>query len=354
MSETNPKTVYFTPTGNNESPVSISSKIKSLFKRAGFNELLKKDDFVALKMHLGEEKKKSFISPVFVKVIVDLVKEAKAKPFVTDTNTLYESQRVNAVDHLALAARHGFSYEQLGCPVIIADGLIGENQVSVPFQGGRIHIAGLVKRVDVIIALTHCTGHLLTGYGGAIKNIAMGLAGRGGKLDQHSGVKPEIIASACKACEVCIVHCPAEAITLKSGKSYIDKNICYGCGECFAVCPNRAVKVDKWHATSDHMQAKMARYCAGILEDKRAGFINFATNVTKNCDCVGSPEKSLLPDVGILASLDPVAIDTASIDLINQKAGKDVFKSAWPEIDYTIQLKESEKLGAGSRAYKIE
>lgn len=346
--------VYFTPVSNGESTSSISSKLKSLFKKAGFNKLLKKDDFVALKMHLGEEKKKSFISPVFVRVIVDLVKEAKAKPFITDTNTLYESPRVNAVDHLALAARNGFSYEHLGCPVIIADGLIGENQVSVATPHGRIHIAGLVKRVDVIIALTHCTGHLLTGYGGAIKNIAMGLSGRGGKLDQHSGVKPEIIASACKACEVCIIHCPAEAITLVNGKAYIDKDICYGCGECFAVCPHSAVKVDKWHATSDHMQAKMARYCAGILKDKSAGFINFATNITKNCDCIDNPEKPLLPDIGILASLDPVAIDTASIDLINQKAGRDIFRAVWPEIDYTIQFKESEKLGVGSRTCKIE
>jgi len=346
--------VYFSPASNGESPASISLKLESLFKKAGFNRLLKKDDFVALKMHLGEEKKKSFISPVFVKVIVDLVKEAKAKPFVTDTNTLYESPRVNAVDHLRLAARHGFSYENLGCPVIIADGLIGENQVSVATPHGRIHIAGLVKRVDVIIALTHCTGHLLTGYGGAIKNIAMGLAGRGGKLDQHSGVKPEIITRDCKACEVCIIHCPAEAITLKNEKAYIDNNTCYGCGECFAVCPHSAVKVDKWHAASDSVQAKMARYCAGILKDKRVGFINFATNITKNCDCIDNPEKPLLPDVGILASSDPVAIDTASIDLINQKAEKDVFKCAWPEIDYTIQFKEVEKLGAGSRTYKIE
>ena len=354
MSKANQNAVYFTPIVNDESLVSISSKLESLFQKAGFDKLIQKGDFVALKMHLGEEKKKSFISPIFVRVIVDLVKEAKAKPFVTDTNTLYEGPRVNAVDHLTLAARHGFSYEQLGCPVIIADGLIGENQVSVVTPSGRIHIAGLAKRVDVIIALTHCTGHLLTGYGGAIKNIAMGLAGRGGKLDQHSGVKPEIIASACKACEVCIIHCPAEAITLKNGKSYIDKNICYGCGECFAVCPHSAVKVDKWHATSDHMQAKMARYCAGILKGKKSGFINFATTITKNCDCVGNPEKSLLSDVGILASSDPVAIDTASIDLINQKAGQDIFKSAWPEIDYTIQFKESEKLGVGSRTYKIK
>lgn len=346
--------VHFTQTSNNEPHNSICLKIKSLFKNAGFGSLIKKGDFVALKMHLGEEKKKRFISPVFVKPVVDMVKKAGARPFVTDTNTLYEGPRENAVDHLVLAAKNGFSYEQLGCPVIIADGLVGENQISLPTANGRVHLAGLVKRVDVIIALTHCTGHLLTGYGGAIKNIGMGFASRGGKLDQHSGVKPEIITDNCIACATCVAYCPADAIKISDKKAHINKKECYGCGECFAVCPNQAVKIDKWSASSDNVQKKMALYCSEILKDKRAGFINFATNITKNCDCLDTPEEPLISDVGILASINPVAIDSASIDLINQKSGKDIFRQSWPEIDYTVQFKESESFGVGDRKYNLQ
>ncbi|MFH0888197.1 MAG: DUF362 domain-containing protein [Planctomycetota bacterium] len=343
--------VYFTQTCNNESHNLICSKIESLFKKSGFGSLIKKDDFVALKIHLGEEKKKRFISPVFVKPVIDMVKKAGGRPFITDTNTLYSSPRDNAVSHLILAAKNGFSYEQLGCPVIIADGLLGENQISLPTANGRVHLAGLVKRVDVIIALSHCTGHLLAGYGGAIKNIAMGFASRGGKLDQHSGVKPEIITGNCIGCAICFAYCPAKAIRIKDKKASINKKECYGCGECFAVCPNHAVQVDKWHGASESVQKKMALYCSEILKDKKAGFINFATNITKNCDCIDTPEKPLTADIGILASSDPVAIDSASIDIINQKAGKDIFRESWPEIDYTIQLKEAERLGAGAIKY---
>ncbi|MDI6732393.1 MAG: DUF362 domain-containing protein [Planctomycetota bacterium] len=372
--------VYFTATENNESPKSVCLKLKSLFKKTGFGKIIKKGDFVAIKMHMGEEKKKPTISPLFVRVIVDLVKESGGRPFVTDTNVLYESVRENAVDHLGLAEKNGFSYQLLGCPVIIADGLVGENQLTIKTENGYVSIAGLVKRLDVIIALTHCTGHLLTGYGGAIKNIAMGLSSRGGKLDQHSDVKPEVITQDCQGCRICETYCPADAIEtrpvrspsskgdgspakagltsngVKDKKAFIITAKCYGCGECFAVCPHNAIKVDKWHSASDSIQKKMALYCREILRDKRSYFINFAMNITKNCDCIGEgggAEKPLIDDIGILMSLDPVAVDTASIDLINKKAGKDIFKTAWQEIDYTIQLMETERLGVGTRRYDL-
>lgn len=348
-----PSKVYFQPITPGEGKASVCRKITSLCQSVNLKKLIRKDDLVALKIHMGEGRKKMFVSPEFVKPIIDLVKQYGGKPFVTDTNTLYNGRRVNAVDHLMMACENGFSIDKLGCPVIIADGLVGENQVSVNQDGNFVHISGLAKRADVIIGIGHCTGHLLTGYGGALKNIAMGLAGRGGKLDQHSGVLPEIIVSKCAGCGLCVLHCPAKAITLKSKKASINKAICYGCGECFAVCPNEAVKVDKWHAASDVIQTKMARYCAAILKDKKAVFINFATNITKNCDCLGDPEKPLLKDVGILASGDIVALDTASIELINKQTGQDIFRSAWPDIDYSIQFKEAQRLGVGSSEYEI-
>lgn len=349
--------VYFQPTVLGETKSSVCKKVASLCKSINLKKLIRKNDLVALKIHMGEGKKKMFVSPEFVKPIIELVKQYGGKPFVTDTNTLYSGRRANAVDHLMMAYENGFSIDKLGCPVIIGDGLVGESQVSIPFANSghsdRAHICGLARRADVIIGIAHCTGHLLTGYGGALKNIAMGLAGRGGKLDQHSGVLPEIIITSCAGCGLCVLHCPAKAITLKNKKASINKSMCYGCGECFAVCPNEAVKVDKWHAASDMVQSKLARYCAAILKDKKAGFINFAANITKNCDCIGEPEKPLLKDVGILASTDIVALDAASAELINKQAGKDVFLSVWPDIDYNIQFKEAERLGVGSSEYEI-
>jgi uncharacterized protein len=347
--------VYFSPVINNEPVDSVCRKMELLYKKAGFDKLVKKNDLVALKMHFGEEKKKPSVLPAYVKRIAELVRESGGKPFVTDTNTLYEGPRMNAVDHLALANKNGLSLEQLDCPVIIADGLIGENQISVPSTHGFVHIAGLVKRVDVILALTHCTGHLLTGYGGAIKNIAMGFAGRGGKLDQHSGIKPVIVEEDCRGCKVCANYCPAKSITVENRKAHIKPEDCFGCGECFALCPNKAVKVNKWAASSEGAQKKMAMYCTEILKDKKAGFINFAINITKSCDCIGhSGEKALVNDVGIFTSADIVAVETASINMINETAQKDVFKEAWPEIDYTIQFSEGEKLGMGSPRYTLD
>jgi uncharacterized Fe-S center protein len=345
--------IYFTPTTNNEPINSVSSKLKTVFQQADFTSLIKKDDFVAVKLHMGEEKKKSSILPLYVRTVVDLIKKQTNRVFLTDSNVLYESPRDNAVEHLILAGKNGFSFEQIGCPIIIADGLVGESQTEVLSGYRRFYLAGLVKRVDVIIALSHCTGHLLTGYGGAIKNIGMGFASRGGKLDQHSGIKPEIVFDECKGCKTCITYCPAKAIEIKNKKSYIIEKECFGCGECLAICPHSAVKVDKWHSGSDELQKKMALYCGEILKDKKACFINFATSITKNCDCIDEREKPLVDDVGILSSFDPVAVDRASIDLINQKAGKDLFRTAWPEIDYTIQLKETERLGVGTERYRI-
>ncbi|MFA5795285.1 MAG: DUF362 domain-containing protein [Candidatus Brocadiia bacterium] len=346
--------ILFKPVQSGEDTAAICDKVAQLFQAVTLKKYIRKDDLVALKIHMGEGRKKTFVSPDFIRPIIDQVKECGGKPFVTDTNTLYTGRRSNAVDHLMMAHENGFSVENLGCPVIIGDGMIGESQVSVMGPEGKwAHICGLARRADVIIGIAHCTGHLLSGYGGALKNIGMGLAGRGGKLDQHSGVLPDIAISECVGCGICVVHCPARAISLKDKKAYADRKKCYGCGECYAVCPNGAVKVEKWHAASDMVQAKMARYCSAILKDRKALFINFAINVTKNCDCIGEPEKPIANDTGILAGTDPVALDVASIKAIIKTAGADVFKQAWPDVDYNIQFREAEKLGVGSTEYEV-
>jgi len=241
--------------------------------------------------------------------------------------------RANAVDHLELAHEHGFSHETLGFPVIIADGLKGESQVALDGPGKtlkHVFLAGAGYVADAAIILTHVTGHLAAGLGAAIKNVAMGFGGRAGKLQQHSAAAPIFTKSKCKACGRCAKHCPAGAITVGES-AVVDQPRCIGCGECYAFCPHGAVGFD-WTTTSPDLQRKMAEYCLAYQEEKagRVAYLSFITRVTKNCDCLGKATEPCLPDLGVVGSLDPVAIDTAARDLLNERHGRDVFGEYWP------------------------
>lgn len=348
--------VYFVRTREKESNESLTRKLRRLYEETDLGSLVKEDDFVAIKMHFGEEGGVGFIRPFLAGEVVSLVKKKGGKPFLTDTATLYTGKRLNAVDHLCLAGQHGFSLETVGAPIIIGDGLVGEHQVSLKTGKdfpARAHLAGISRVSNVIIGLAHAKGHLLTGYGGAIKNIGMGLAGRGGKLAQHSGMLPQVIFSECKGCRACLEWCPADALGIKDGKMSINADKCYGCGECFAVCASKAIEI-VWDEASPQLQKKIAGYADIILKDKKSGFINFATHITRHCDCLGGEMgEPITPDVGILSSLDPVALDTATIEMINRSAGEDIFKKYWENIDYTVQLEYGEKYGIGSRSYQL-
>lgn len=350
--------VFFAPIKDNTSEETICDKTSQLYKAVGVKQLITRDALVALKIHFGEKGGPGHINPRFARQVVDLVKSSGGKPFLTDTNTLYVGARSNAVDHLMLAAEHGFSLAKMGAPIIIADGLRGENQISIKNPAQRIqpmtHLAGLARASDVIISLTHVTGHMLSGYAGNIKNIAMGLSGRGGKLGQHSETLiPQINHKKCKVCGTCEEYCPANAIHTVKDKTIIEVAECYGCGECFAVCPHRAIDI-KWTETPERFQQKMAEYCSAILKDKKAAFFNFALCVTSQCDCMSKPSAPIIPDLGILASLDPVTVDTATIDLLNQNAGTDLFKKYYPNINYMTQFDYAVKIGLGSKDYELE
>lgn len=349
-------TVYFSRLSKSESAHSIILKIKQIWRSAGFPHLINKDDFVAIKLHLGEEGGAGFIKPHFVQPIVEAVKEKRGKPFLTETATLYKGKRTNAVDHLALAYEHGFTPAEVGCPVIMADGLKGEYQFSRRLKSNLVkyaHIAGLISFVNTIIGLGHPTGHVLTGYGGAIKNIGMGLASRGGKLAEHSGLLPQVDKTKCTGCGSCMMWCPADAITITKHKMKINPDKCYGCGECFSVCPNEAIKI-AWDESSANVQRKIVRYAAEVLKSKKSGFINFGFHITADCDCMGKTGQPIISDLGILASFDPVALDQATIDIINNEAGQDVFKQHWSNLDYTIQLTYGEEIGLGTRSYQLK
>ena len=349
--------VWFSPLGDNSSPDVISQKVLKLYRAAGFEKIFEKNEFVAVKIHFGEKNNTGHIKPQWIKPLLGAVKEKECKPFLTDTNTLYRGERQNSIDHLMQAYAHGFSIENLGVPVIIADGLLSKNHSEVPIPGKRhksVKIANDILHSHSLMVLSHVTGHILTGMGAAIKNLAMGCAPRSGKQVQHADVKPKVNEEKCRACGLCIKWCPRDAIHIYDGVARIDIEKCYGCGECIATCRYHAIK-SSFKNTSVSLQESMAEYALGAVKDKegKCCYLNFITHVTKECDCMDKAQDKITGDIGILASYDPVAIDKATVDLLIEKAGKDIIKDLWPENDYRVQIRHAESLGLGSENYEL-
>ncbi len=333
----------------------IGVKIKSLYQLSGLEKNLNKTDFLAIKIHFGESGTHGFINPFWLRPLINFIKEDVSHPFLTDTNTLYQGQRANSVDHLKLAAGHKFSLHNLGIPVIIGDGLMGRYYREIPVSGRYVKkakIAGDIVECDGILGLAHLTGHCQTGLAGAIKNIAMGCASRAGKLEQHSDVFPEVNENKCSGCGECLRWCPVEAIGFVDGKARINKEICIGCGECTVVCRTGAIKI-LWDGNIERFQRKMVEYYSAAIQNKKTGFINFLTYFTRNCDCMSKGERALIENIGILASSDPVSIDKASADLTIHKAGQDIFKSSFPDIDWSFQLRYAAELKLGELEYEL-
>lgn len=350
--------VYLKRFDNKLSHKDSAATLKAVLSVSKLADLITKGDFVGIKLTFGEEKNKGYINPLLVKEVVEFIKKKNGKPFIVETNTLYKGKRSNAIDHLNLAVSHGFDPEELGAPLVIGDGLSGYDQLELEVNlkhFKKLRLASFLKDTDCIIALSHVTGHILTGYAGVMKNIGMGLASRAGKLNQHSSVLPTVKPQKCNGCSICISKCPANAIVMtRDNTASISKNLCIGCGDCTVLCRTGAIEIS-WSSTSSQMQEKMAEYVYGVLKTKKLklGCINFITHFTKECDCMSTEAESLINDIGILVSLDPVAIDRASIDMINGAAGKDFFKEMYPEIDYTIQLNYAQELGIGSYEYEL-
>lgn len=361
--------VYFTDFS--ESPQrNIFSKLSDLMERLPLSGVAAKDDLVAVKVHFGERGNTAFVPPHFVRAVVDKLKQTGAKPFVTDANTLYVGSRSNSVDHLETAHQHGFTYSSLGCPVLIADGLRGGAYVEVE-AGGRhlkkVKLAHDLAKADAIVCVTHFKGHELAGFGGSIKNLGMGGGARGGKLAMHSDVTPTIKAEKCIACGRCAANCPAGAIAIDKF-AVIDPKRCIGCGSCIVVCPTHACR-NNWDSGARKMQEKMVEYLAGFAGGKRGkiAYLNFIMNVSPACDCYGHAGTPIVADIGICASLDPVAVDAASNDLVMQaggngnsalekahQPGSDKFRDIYPEVDWAWQLDYAEEMGLGKRKYLLE
>lgn len=365
-----PSKVFFTDMRATQK-FNLIDKVGKLFSEAGLNEIVAPKDLVAIKLHFGEKGNTGYIRPQFVRKIVDEVKKTGGKPFLTDANTLYVGSRSNAVDHLQTAIENGFAFSVAGAPLVIADGLNGKDYMNVPVNlkhCKEVKIGSAVVLADSLIAVTHFKGHEAAGFGGAIKNIGMGCGSRAGKQIMHSDMLPMVKQEKCKACSRCHQWCPTGAIAVGELKmAVVDEKLCIGCGECTVTCPHGAIGVNWRNNQKDALQEKMAEYAAGVLKNKKgkAGFITFLNNITPDCDCFSFSDAPVVRDIGILASLDPVAIDQACIDLVNRERGlpgsklegreaaEDKFRALYPDIDWSRQLEYGVEIGLGSRDYEL-
>jgi len=351
--------VYFIKASMKDGEKALSEKARALFKAGGFARCFRENDFTAIKVHIGEEGNTTYIKAPCLKGLVEELLVIKTKPFLTDTSTLYTGRRHNAIDHTILASQHGFSYEGLGAPFIAPDGLFGTSEVAVRINGElhqEVLIAYDVVRCQSILSVAHFTGHVASAVGATLKTLGMGLASRKGKMRQHSALKPEVKRTSCVACGECIKYCPVNAISMDRGKARIDPGRCIGCAECVAVCRFDAVQYD-WRQESPILQKSVAEHALGALKGKegRAVFFNFVLSVTKDCDCFNSPDMpKIVADIGILASEDPVAVDKAAVDLVEQKAGERVGRLIQnPKLDPCHQIDHAERIGLGSTDYAL-
>ncbi len=349
--------VYFIASEHSDGLPETAARLERLLQASRVLDCVAADDAVAVKLHFGEQGNTGFVPPPLLRVVAEALKARRGKPFLSDTNTLYTGRRTNSADHLRLAHEHGFTPEAVGAEVIIPDDTRPENVHAVDL-GGRYIKTARVARVyalaDALVGVAHFKGHIMCGFGGALKNVGMGCATREGKLAQHSDVSPTIMEKSCTGCGACVDVCSAQAITLNEGRSVIDAALCVGCASCLAACPEGAIQV-RWETGGDVIQEKMAEYAKAVLATKKgkAAFLNFCLKITAECDCIAKDDPSIVPDLGVLASNDPVALDQACYDLVVKAAGRDVFKAAHPRRDGSKQLRYAEELGLGVRGYDL-
>jgi uncharacterized Fe-S center protein len=367
-----PSKVYFTDLRANPSN-NLLKKLENLIRKAGIDTLDLDTKIIAVKIHFGEPGNLSYIRPNFAATVVEHLKKKGAKPFLTDANTLYFGRRSNAIDHIRAAFENGFNPLAVDCPVIIADGLRGTDHTEVPIHLEYCKTAKIGKAVadaDIIVSMTHFKGHEMTGFGGVLKNVGMGCASVGGKLELHSTSSPQIVAENCTGCRVCEKYCAQDAIVVGRDKiARIDYEKCVGCGQCVAVCQYNAAQV-VWADASELVNRKIAEYTLAVLKEKAAFHISFIMNVSPDCDCWNFNDYPLIPDIGIAASFDPVALDQACVDMVKEAPslpqsrinkehahdhhrGMDKFSLAHPHTHWEAGLEHAEKIGLGTRQYEL-
>ena len=353
----------------------LPEKLKNLCRAAGIGTINMEGRFVAIKMHFGELGNIAYLRPQYAKAVADLVKEQKGIPFLTDCNTLYPGSRRNAPEHMDCANINGFNTVTTGCQVIIGDGLKGTDDVLVPVRNGEYckeaYIGRAVMDADIFISLTHFKGHEATGFGGTLKNIGMGCGSRAGKMQQHNSGKPHVDEELCRGCRRCAKECGSDAISYEGGKAWINPDICKGCGRCIGACSFNAISNDNSNA-NEILGCKIAEYSQAVCDGRPCFHVSLITDVSPNCDCHGENDAPILPNIGMLASFDPVALDQACVDLClkaqpirNSQLGDhladphfhdhgDHFMNSNPNVRWKETLEHAEKIGLGSREYTLK
>lgn len=354
----------------------LPTKLKRLIKEAGIGDIDMDGKFVAVKMHFGELGNLSFLRPNYARAIVDVVKELGGVPFLTDCNTLYPGSRKNAIEHLYCAWENGFTPMTVGCPVIIGDGLKGTDDIEVPVEGGeyidKAMIGRAVMDADIFISLSHFKGHETTGFGGAIKNIGMGCGSRAGKKAQHMNGQPEIDHELCRGCRACLRECANDGLSFDEStrKMSINTQNCVGCGRCIGACNFDAIAFANYAATKD-LNCRMAEYTKAVIQNRPNFHVSLIVDVSPNCDCHAENDAPILPNIGMFASFDPLALDQACVDaclaatpLPNSQLAEnmkkadfvdhhDHFRNSTPESEWRSCLDHAEKIGLGSRSYEL-
>lgn len=351
--------VHFVSVDDSDAKEAVKTKFARLLDGSDVFDFVRPADKVAVKVHFGEEENTGFVKPEYIKLACERILKKHAEPVVTDTNTLYKGRRSFTAEHLELAREHGFTDEAVAAPVVIADdteeGMSPDVRIDQRFIKVA-KVAPLFKRCDAIVSIAHFKGHLMTGFGGALKNIGMGCASREGKLAQHSDVAPFVNIKDCTGCAECEKVCPVQAISAVDAESHVKINIseCIGCASCIAACPSHAIDVH-WEEGAGNIQEKMVEYAKAALlgKEKKSAFVNFAIKITKECDCLAKDDPKISPDLGIFASLDPVSTDKASVDSIVRVCGKDIFREVHPLRDWSKQLEYAHRIGLGSLDYEL-
>ncbi len=354
------------------SPISAKSPVeavKELIRTQGYLDDVKKGDYAGIKLHVGELGNKSYVKPEIVKVIVAELKERGAKPFLFDCNSLYRGKRWNAVDHHENAYKNGFTYKAVDAPFLVGDGIRGmdETDIEIKDYGAEsAHLGKIIEDIDYLFVLTHFKFHELFGYGGAIKNIGMGMASRRGKLFLHSDIRPSVLDSKCIACGACTAVCPSNAITVGE-VAQIDRDTCIGCGMCVVACKYGAIEF-QWSNTKECVE-KTLYYAKAIIDKiERFSYLNVLTEISPHCDCYGYTKNPVVRDIGFLFSKDIVSIDAASADLVDKAeplegvdwkrkelARKDKVKALLDiDLDTSEFFSKAESIGLGRREYNIK